>query len=73
MEGFLMRGWELVLPGCGRTSTLARGTTLEARWLHVAQPFSNHPQWDWDFHTPRGGFDPGDHRDRSQVVGVAKV
>ena len=43
MEGFLIRGWELILPGCGGTSALARGATLAARWLHEPQPISNHP------------------------------
>ena len=27
----------------------------------------------WGFHTVRGGFDPGDHRFRPQVVGVVDV
>ena len=44
MEGFLIRGWELILPGCGGTSALARGATLAARWLHEPQPIiRNHP------------------------------
>ena len=43
MEGVLIRGWDLVLPVCGTTSTLARGTTLAARWLHEPQPISNQP------------------------------
>ena len=43
MEGFLIRGWEIILPGCGGTSALARGVTLIARWLHEPQPISNHP------------------------------
>ena len=30
-------------------------------------------QWDWGFHTVRGGFDPGDYRVRPQVVGVVTV
>ena len=30
-------------------------------------------QWDWGLHTVRGGFDPGDHCFRPQVVGVVKV
>ena len=34
MEGVLIRGWDLILPECGETSTLARGATLAARWLH---------------------------------------
>ena len=131
MEGFLTRGWELILPGCGGTSAFTRGATLAARWLHEPQPISDHPvglgfphpagryrtegsaftspgcwscrytegflirgwnlsspgcadsmtipsqsaigQWDWGFHTVRGGFDPGDHCFRPRAVGVVKV
>ena len=40
MEGFLTRGWELIPPGCGGTSALARGAPLVARWLHEPQPIS---------------------------------
>ena len=43
MEGFLIRGWELILPGCGGTSALARGATLAALWLHEPQAIRNHP------------------------------
>ena len=45
MEGFLTRGWELILPGCSGTSALSRGGTLAARWLHDPQPISNQPEW----------------------------
>ena len=27
-RAFVIRGWELILPGCGGTSTFARGATL---------------------------------------------
>ena len=43
MEGFLSRGWGLILPWCGGTSALARGATLTPRWLHELQFISNHP------------------------------
>ena len=43
MECFFIRRSELILPGCGGTSTLTRGTTLAARWLHKPQPISNQP------------------------------
>ena len=43
MEGFLSRGWELILPGCGGTSALARGATFAARCLHELHPISNLP------------------------------
>ena len=69
MVGFLIRGWGLLIPGCGGTSTLSRGATLTARWLHESQPtvFS---QWGWGFHILQGGVDPGDARFRPRVVGV---
>ena len=43
MTGFLIRGWNLilpvcVLPACSATSTLIRGATVAARWLHEPQP-----------------------------------
>ena len=72
MEGFLIRGWELILPGCDGTSALSREATLAARWLHEPQPISNQLVG-WGFYTVRGGIDPGDHRFRPQVVGIVKV
>ena len=45
MERFLIRGWDLNLPVRGATSTLVRGATLAARWLHEPQPISNQPVW----------------------------
>ena len=68
----MTRGWEVILPGCGGTSTLAREITLAARWLHKPQPVGNQPAG-WGFHTARGGIDPGDLCFRPRVVGVAKV
>ena len=59
MEGFLTRGWELILLG--------------VRWLSTIPSQSAIGQWDWGFHTVRGGVDPGDHCFRPQVVGVVKV
>ena len=43
MEGFLNRGWELILPGCGGTAALAREATLAARRLRKPQAIRNHP------------------------------
>ena len=34
MEGFLIRGWEVMRPGCVRTSALAGLVNLAARRLH---------------------------------------
>ena len=67
MEGFLIRGWELILPGCVRTSTLSREASLAARWLHEPQPISNQPI-SLGFHALQGGIDPGDLRFRPQVM-----
>ena len=41
MEGFLIRGWEIILPECDRTSKLARTATLAARWINEPHPVSN--------------------------------
>ena len=72
MEGLLIRGWEIILPGCGGTSALARGATLAARSLHEPQPISNHPG-SWVFHILRGRNDPGDLGFGPQVVGVVII
>ena len=58
VEGFLIGGWELILPGCGGTSALARGATLAARWLHEPLPISNHPLG-LGFLYPAGRYRPG--------------
>ena len=57
-------------------------TLLERAWdptlPFVALPVCSRPiqsainQWDWSFHTARGGVDPGDRRGRSRVVGAAE-
>ena len=58
MEGFLIRGWELIVPGCGRTSALARGATLAARWLREPQPISNQAV-ELEFPHRAGWYRPG--------------
>ena len=40
MNGFLIRRCNFIVPGCGGTSTLARGAKLAARCLHEPQPIS---------------------------------
>ena len=72
MEGFLIRGRELILPGCGGTSTLSRGATLAARWLHSPQPISNQLVG-WGFYTARGSVDPVHLFFRLRVVGVVEI
>ena len=72
VEGFLIWGWELILPELGETSVLDRGATLAARWLLEPQPISNHPVG-LGFHTARGGIDPGDLSFCPRVVGVVEV
>ena len=58
MQGFLVRVWEIILPGCGGTSWLARGAILAARRLHKPQPISNHPVG-LGFPHPAGRYRPG--------------
>ena len=41
MGGVLIRGRDLILFVSGANSTLVRGETLAARWLHEPQPISN--------------------------------
>ena len=58
MEGFLTRGWERILPGCGGTSALAQGATFDPRWLQEPQRISNHPTG-LGFPHPTGRYRPG--------------
>ena len=69
VEGFLVRGWDLILLGCSAPSTLARRATLAARRFHEPQPVSNQPV---RFGFPhRGGRNrPEDLRLRPRVVEV---
>ena len=41
MEEILTRGWGIILPWCGGTSTLSQKAILAARWLREPQPLSN--------------------------------
>ena len=72
MERFLIWRWNVTLPECGATSTLARGETPTARWLHEHQPITNQSVGS-GFHTVCGGIDPGDLRFRPRVVGVVEI
>ena len=58
MEGYLIRGKDPILPGCGRISTMSRGATLVVRWLHDPSQSAT-SQWGWGFHTVKSGIDPG--------------
>ena len=58
MEGFMIRGWALILPEC--------------RWLHELQPISDQPVG-LGFHTVRGGIDLGGHHFLARFVGVVNV
>ena len=53
MEAFPTRGWNLILPGCGGTSTLSPGATLASCWLHELWPISDQ-RMGVGFHTVRG-------------------
>ena len=63
---------EIIPPGCGGTSTFARGSTLAARWLHEPQLISNQLVG-WGFYIARGGIDPGDICFHPQVDGVVEI
>ena len=56
MEGFMIRGWDLVLSGW--------------RWLYEPQPVSDQPEG-LGFHNMRGGIDPENHRFRPRFVRAA--
>ena len=71
MEGFLTRGWERILPGCGGTSALAQGATFDPRWLQEPQRISNHPTG-LGFPHPTGRYRPEGSAFRPRVVGVVK-
>ena len=60
-RGFLIRGWDLLLPGWhgGTGSTNPSQSTIS--------------RWESDFHAVRGVIDPGDHRFRPRYVGVVHV
>ena len=57
MKGFLIRTWGLIIPGF-------------ARHRPKAPAKADISDWGWDFHTLRGGIDPGDVQFRPQVAGV---
>ena len=63
MEGFFIRGWDLVIiiPGW--------------YWLHKPHPISDElvSRMGKGFHTVRGGIDPGDRYFRPRYVGVADI
>ena len=43
MEGFMIRGCDHIVPGCGGTPTLSRGATFATRWPHEPVPIRNQP------------------------------
>ena len=72
MEVFLTRGWDIIIPGFGRTLTLARGAILpragsmSSRQLVISR-------LGWGFHTVRSGIDPGDLFFSPRAVGFVDV
>ena len=70
MKGFLIR--KFILPGCDRTSTLARGA-LSPRADSMSFNQSATSRWGWGLHTLPGGIDPGDICFLPRVVEVVDV
>ena len=70
MKGFLIQGWDPIVPGRGMTSTLSRGEALAAYWLYEPQLIDDQPMG-VGYHYRAGRYRPGDHRSRPRVVGVA--
>ena len=62
---------------CGTTSGPGVGAYPLLGWswpnIRLAQPIRDRPVWGLDFHTVRGGINPGDTRVRPRVVGVVDV
>ena len=71
-EQRLIRGWEVILPGYGGTSALARGASRAAPWVHGPSQ-SSITHWGWGFHTLLGSIDAGDLRFRPRVVLVVEI
>ena len=69
MEEILIRGWDFNLPVSAQLRPWPEGQ-LSPRAGSMSLSQSATSQWGWDFHTLRGGIDPGDLRVRLQVVGV---
>ena len=73
MEGFLIRGWELLFsPGAAGPRRWPEGQ-LSPRAGFMSPSRSAITQWGWGFHTLRGGIDPGNLRFRPRVVRVVDV
>ena len=72
IEGFMIRRWDVILPGCGETSTSTRGATPPARWLHESQSSSG--RWigvGLPYHA--GRYRPGGSPFIPEAVGVVDV
>ena len=69
MESFLIRGWELSSPGVAGPRCCPEGQ-LSPRAGSMSPSQSAITQWGCDFHTLRGGIDPGGLRFRLRVVGA---
>ena len=72
IETFLIRRWELFLPGCGGTSVLARWQ-LSPRASSMGPIQSAITQWGWGFHTLWTGIDPGVLRFPPRVALIVKI
>ena len=70
MEGFLIRGWDLIVPDCGGILALSGGATLVS-WFHEPQPTGNNPAG-LGFPYRAGRYRPGGSRFPSRAGWICK-
>lgn len=69
MKGVMIRGREIIIPGCSGMSPLSREATLAARLIHENQPNVNQPMV-LAFPNLWIGIDSVGVRFRRRVIGV---
>ena len=72
IEGFLIRAWQVILSGCGGTSTLPEEQRSPRAGYRIASR-SAISQSGLSLRTLRGGVDPGGHHIRPQRVRAGHV
>ena len=73
MEGFLVRGWELILLGYAAGPRRCPEGQFSLRAGSMSSRRSVISRWGWDSHTVRGGIESWDHCFRHPANGVVDV